>query len=72
MQHNTVTAECTILDQISSVTERLSLIKMRESCPTWKSPEGHVHSTNVLHAMFLHFNLDFFLKTIFFADTVWG
>ena len=34
--------QCTILDQISSVGEGLSLVKMRESCPTWKSPEGHV------------------------------
>ena len=38
--------QCTILDQISSVAA-LSLVKMRESCPTWKSPEGHAHNTNV-------------------------
>ena len=29
--------QCTPLDQISSVAEGLSLVKMRESCPTWKS-----------------------------------
>ena len=38
--------QCTILDQISSVAEGLSLVKIRESFRTWKSPVGHAHSTN--------------------------
>ena len=39
--------QCTILDLISSVAEGRSLVKMRESCPTCKSPGGHAHSTKV-------------------------
>ena len=37
--------KCNVL--ITSVSEGRSLVKMRESCPTCKSPEGHAHSTNV-------------------------
>ena len=34
MRHGSLKGQCTILDQISSVAEGLSLVKMRESCPT--------------------------------------
>ena len=38
--------QCTILDQIPSVAEGLSLVKIGESFRTWESPVGHAHSTN--------------------------